>query len=55
MFSLLRQSITRQVNRVRREFQEVIRPVADRVVENFFERYRQKGKKEPKFITFRKI
>ena len=43
MFSALRQSITRQVNRVRREFQEVIRPVVDRAVENSFERYRQRG------------
>ena len=43
MFSVLRQSITRQVNRVRREFQEVIRPVVDRAVKNSFERYRQRG------------
>ena len=43
MFSILRQSITRQVNRVKREFQEVIRPVVDRAVENAFERYRPKG------------
>jgi len=43
MFSVLRQSVTRQVNRARREFQEVIRPVVDRSVENAFERYLQRG------------
>lgn len=43
MFSVFRRSITRQVNRIRREFQEVIRPVVDRAVENSFERYWQRG------------
>jgi len=43
MFSVLSKSITKQVNRVRREFQEVIRPVVDRAVENAFERYLQEG------------
>lgn len=43
MFSVFRRSITRQVIRVRREFQEVIRPVVDRAVENSFERYVQRG------------
>ena len=43
MFSVFRRSITRQVIRVRREFQEVIRPVVNRAVENSFERYVQRG------------
>jgi hypothetical protein len=43
MFSVFRRSITRQVIRVRREFQEVIRPVVDKAVENSFERYVQRG------------
>lgn len=43
MFSVLSKSITKQVNRIRREFQEVIRPVVDRAVENAFERYLQEG------------
>ena len=43
MFNILRKSVIKQVNSVKKEFQEVIRPVINRAVEDAFERHLQQG------------
>jgi len=38
MFSLFRRTIAKQTDRIKKEFQEVIRPVVDRAVEDAYTR-----------------